>query len=153
MCNLTRLIVIVTHVLLKYLFTYKLYPLALPHLTSHWGKTHFSINICYTTHYIFRFTPLGYNGVKLKVPSSLSGREFMKKMLKNYPYMGQSDVLQTLCHRGFNGILGFAHVASMKGSKSGSNAVRMRVRGFTPRGVKLFAICMNSNKLGVFYML
>jgi hypothetical protein len=123
--------------LLVYLFTPMLYPLALPHLTSHWGKTHFPINICSTTYYTFHFAPLGYDGVKPKVPSSLSGREFMKKMHKNYPYMGQSDVPQTSCHSGFDGIFRFVHVASMKGSKSGSNAVRMKLGGFTLCGVKL----------------
>jgi hypothetical protein len=127
MCNLTRLIVIVTHALLKYLFTYRLYPLVLPHLTSHWGKTHFPINICSTTHYIFRFTPLGYDGVKPKVPLSLTDRGFEKIMHKKYSYTGQSDMLQTPCQSMLDGILSFAHVASMKRSKRSSNAVWMNV--------------------------
>jgi hypothetical protein len=131
------------------LFNTMLYPLALPHLTSHWGKTHFPINICGTIYYAFRFTPLVQNEVKPKVPSSLSNRDFWKKVHKNYPYMGQSDVHRTLWQRMFDGILSFAHVASMKGSKRGSNAVWMRVWGFTPRGVKLLAICLNDNDLRV----
>jgi hypothetical protein len=141
---LTKLIEIVLYNLLLHFFTTTLSPLVLLHYTSYWGKTHFVVKDCYATHYVFRFTSLGYNGVKPKVPSSLSDREFGKKMHKNYSYMGQSDVLQTLCHSEFVGILSFAQVASMKGSKRGSNAVWMRVYGFTPCGVKLsymFMIC------------
>jgi hypothetical protein len=137
MYELTRLFEMVMYALIISLFTLMLYPLALPHYPSHWGKTHFHINICSTTHYAFCFTPLGYDGVKPKVPSSLSDRYFEKKVHKNYPYMGQSDVPQTLYQSRFEGILSFAQMASMKGSKRGSNAVRMRIWGFTPRGVKL----------------
>jgi hypothetical protein len=113
--------------LLICLFTAMLYPILLPHLTSHWGKTHFPINICSTTDYAFRFTPLEYDGVKPKVPSSLSTSAFAKIMHKNYPYMRQSDVLQTLWQRWLDGILRFAQVASMEVSKRGSNAVVMRL--------------------------
>jgi hypothetical protein len=137
MCELTRLFEMVMYSFLVCLFTSMLYPIPLPHLTSHWGKTHFPINICDTTHYVFRFTPLGYDEVKPKVPSSLSERGFEKMKHKNYLYTGQSDVLQTSWQSRLDGILSFAHVASMKGSKRGSNAVWIRVRGFTPSGVKL----------------
>jgi hypothetical protein len=68
-------------------------------------------------------------------------------MPKNYPYMGQSDVLQTLYQREFEGILSFAQVASRKRSKSASNAVWMRIGGFTPRGVKLLAMLLHDNDL------
>jgi hypothetical protein len=148
MTKLTSLIVIMLYALLVYLFSPMLYPLVLPHYPSHWGKTHFPINRCSTTHSSFFFTPLGYDEVKPKVPLSLYGRDFEKIMHKNYSYMGQSDVPQTLYQRRFNGILSFAHVASMKGSKSGSNAVWMRFRGFTPRGVKLLCMFMIYKELG-----
>jgi hypothetical protein len=148
MYELTRLIVLVVYPLLS-CFTAMFYPLVLPHLDSHWGKTHFPINICSTTYYVFHFTPLGYDEVKPKVPSSLSGRGFEKIVHKNYPYMGQSEVLQILCQSRFDGILSFAHVASMKGSKSGSNAVWMRLRGFTLCGVKLLGNIMVCKELVV----
>jgi hypothetical protein len=127
MYKLTKLLEILLFSLLACLITLILYPLALPHLTSHWGKTHFPINICGTTHYAFGFTSLGYNGVKLKVPSSLYGRDFVKKVHEKYSYHGQSYVPPLPWQRGFEGILSFAQVASMKGSKRGLNAVWMRV--------------------------
>jgi hypothetical protein len=127
MCNLIKLIEMVVNTPIVYLFTPMLYPLALPHYPIHRGKTHFPINLCGTIHYVFSFTSLGYNGVKPKVPLSLSERDFWKKVHKNYPYMGQSDVSQILWQRGFDGILRFAQVASIKGSKRGSNAEWMSV--------------------------
>jgi hypothetical protein len=53
-----------------------------------------------------------------------------------------------LWQSGFDGILSFAQVASMKGSKSGSNAVWMRVIGFTLGGVRLLSIAMVNKELG-----
>jgi hypothetical protein len=119
--------VVMLSTLLLYLFTPMLYPLVVPHYPIHWGKIHFGANDFITTHYTFRFTSLGYDGVKPKVPSSLSGRDFRKIVHKNYLYMGQSDVPQMSCQSVFYGILSFAHVASLKVSKRGSNAVRMRL--------------------------
>jgi hypothetical protein len=147
MYELTRPFEIVMYTLLACLFTPMLYPILLPHSASLWGKTHFPINICSKTHYAFRFTPLGYDGVKPKVPLSLSGRDFEKIMPKNYLYPGQSDVLQISCQSRFEGILSFAQVASMKGSKNGSNAVWMKVWGFTLCEVKLSAMLLNGNNL------
>jgi hypothetical protein len=57
-------------------------------------------------------------------------------------------VPQTSWQRVFDGILSFAQMASTKGSKSGSNAVRMRLEGFTPCGVKLLLIIMVDKELG-----
>jgi hypothetical protein len=147
MYELTRLFEMVMYALLVYLFTPMLYPIPLPHWASHWGKTHFPISICSTTHYTFRFTPLEYNEVKPKVPSSRYDRYFAKKVHEKYLYPGQSDVLPIPWHRWFDSILSFAQVASMKESKRGSNAVWMRIKGFTPRGVKLSAILLYDNNL------
>jgi hypothetical protein len=147
MYKLTKLMEMVLCILLACPFTPMLYPLALPHLTSHWGKTHFPINICGTIHYAFLSTPLVYSGVKLKVPSSLSDREFGKKLHINYLYPEQSEVPPRQWQSMFDGIFSFAQVASMKRSKSGSNAVWLRIRGFTPRGVKLLCILMVRKEL------
>jgi hypothetical protein len=127
MYELTKLIDIVLYSLLVCLVTAISFTLVLPHYAIHSGKTHFPINICDKTHYAFRFTPLVHSEVKPKVPSSLYAREFVEKVHKKHLYSGQSDVLQITCQRVFDGILSFAQVASMKGSKRGSNAVLMRV--------------------------
>jgi hypothetical protein len=127
MYKLTRLMGAIMYYLLLCFFISTSYAELLPHRASHSGKTHFPINICSTTHYPFRFTPLGYDGVKPNTPSSLSTSEFDRKVHKNYLYPGQSDVRQNQLQSMFEGILRFAQVASRKGSKSGSNAVRMDV--------------------------
>jgi hypothetical protein len=127
MYELTKLTEIVLLNLLVCIYTAMSFTPLLPHFASYSGKTHFPINICDAIYYEFHFTLLESNGVKQKVPLILSDREFGKKMHKNYSYMRQSDVLPAPWHRWFEGILRFAQVASMKGSKREYNAVVMRL--------------------------
>jgi hypothetical protein len=149
MYELTRLTYAMLQTLLVYSFTTMSFTPLLPHLTSHSGKTHFDIKGYDTLHYTFRFTSLGYDGVKPNRPSSLSGRYFRKIVHENYLYPGQSDEPQILWQRVLEGILRFTQVASEKGSKRGSNAVWMSVWGFTPRGVKLLGNIMIRKELGL----